>query len=116
MRILLLRLAFVFTACTLTVLLPGCVSTGGVYYEGEDYYEPYGFDYGGWGPNYYVVPFHDRDHDHERERLHGGDHRPTTEGGRGRAYRSAPASRPIPSIPSRPRSGGSRSRPAPARK
>ena len=67
---------------------------------GLDYYEPYGADYGGWGPGYRVAPFR------------GGDHRPERAGSPARqhAYRAAPAARAMPSIPSRSRSGGSRSR------
>jgi hypothetical protein len=64
------------------------------------YYEPSGIDYGGWGHGYQVAPFR------------GGDHRPTGGGGHAsaHAYRSAPASHSMPSMPSRARSGGSRSR------
>ncbi len=109
-KILLSLLGFFFVACMLTVLLPGCVSTGGVYYEGGDYYEPYGYDYGGWGPDFYVVPFHGEHHDRYEH------HRAAEDGHKERAYRSAPASRPIPSIPSRPRAGGSRSRSIPTRR
>jgi hypothetical protein len=71
----------------------GCAVTGGGYgYEGPGYYEPSGVAYGGWGPGYFVGPVR-------------GDH---PQGGRGdrpppHAYRPAPASRPMPSIPSRPR-------------
>ena len=132
MNILLLRrLAMLaFVVCTLTVLLSGCIvgggyydSTGGGYYDGEGigatYYEPSVVEYGGWGPGYQVAPFRDGEH-----RLSGGDHRPTSGGGQApaRAFKSAPASRPMPSIPSKrstqskpstpskPRSGDSRSR------
>ena len=105
MNISLLRwLALVFVGCTLTILLSGCVFPGGGYeYDGgvdigAAYYEPYGVDYGGWGPGYHVAPYR------------GGDHRSTGGGGHAQAYRSAPASRSVPSIPSRSRSGGSRSR------
>jgi hypothetical protein len=82
------------------VLPAGCVVPDGGYgYDGGvgvglDYYEPYGADYGGWGPGYRVGP------------IRGGDFR----GGGGRvashAYRSAPAGHSAPSIPSRARSGG----------
>ena len=88
------------------VLSSGCVVTGGGYgYDGDvgigvDYYEPYGVDYGGWGPGYRVGPFRD------------GAHRPERGSGQppAHAYKPAPASRSMPSIPSRSRSGGSRSR------
>ena len=99
-----------FVGGTLTILLSGCVVADGGYgydggYEygggiGAAYYEPYGADYGGWGPGYRVAPYR------------GGDHRLT--GGDGHAsehtYRSAPASRSMPSIPSQSRSDGLRSR------
>ena len=113
-KIILLRwLSLVLVVLTLMVLLSGCVVTGGGYgYAdyggiGAAYYEPSGIDYGGWGAGYYVAPFRDGDH-----RLRGDHHRPA--GGERRAsapaYRPAPASRTMPSIPSQPRSGGSRSR------
>ena len=107
MNILLLRrLVFTFVLLTLTVLLSGCVIGGGGYgYDGDasygaTYYEPSGAYYGGWGHDYQVAPFR------------GGDHRPTGGGGHAsaHAYRSAPASHSMPSMPSRARSGGSRSR------
>jgi hypothetical protein len=82
------------------VLSVGCVVDGGGYaYDGgaigADYYEPYGAVYGGWGPGFHVAPFR------------GGDHRSA---GGAHAFRSAPASRPMPSIPSGARSGGGRRR------
>jgi len=94
-------------------LLNACEVTGvgvdgsvGVGYVGG-YYEPYGYEYGGWGSGYRVGPGRGGD----RRGGDGGDHR----GGEGgyhhqdaprassHAYRSAPASRPTPSIPNRPR-------------
>ncbi|MGA8706526.1 MAG: hypothetical protein WB646_06005, partial [Steroidobacteraceae bacterium] len=75
--------------------LTGCAVEGGGYggygYDGDvgvgvgyvgDYYEPYGYDYGHWGPGYRVGP------------PHGRDHGPVGHG------RSAP------SIPNHPRPGG----------
>ena len=108
MNIILLRrlrwLVLAFMLCMLTVLLFGCfVPVGGYGYDdggdiGGAYYEPFGYDYGGWGPGYHVAPYR------------GGDHRPVSGGGHtARAYRSAPASRSMPSIPSHARSGGSHS-------
>jgi hypothetical protein len=98
-------LALAFVGSTLTVLLSGCILPDGGYDYGGGgigaaYYEPYGVDYGGWGSGYQVAPFR------------GGDHRPTGGGSHAsaRAYRPAPASHSMPSIPSRSRSGGSRSR------
>jgi hypothetical protein len=113
-KIILLRwLALVFVVLTLTVLLSGCVVTGGGYgYPdgggiGAVYYESPGIEYGGWGAGYQVAPFRDGDH-----RLRSGDRRQTSGGGRAStpAYRPAPASRAMPSIPSKSRSGGSQSR------
>jgi hypothetical protein len=84
------------------VLPSGCIVPGGGYgYEGGagyglDYYEPYGVEYGGWGPSYQVAPYR------------GGERRPARAGGGpgAHAYRAAPASRSMPSIPSGSRSGG----------
>jgi hypothetical protein len=89
-----------FSALTLAIglcagVLSGCVAEGGGYgYNdnvavgvGLDYYEPYGAVYGGWGPGYRVAPFR------------GGDYH-GVRGGAGHAYRSAPASHAMPSIPS----------------
>jgi hypothetical protein len=83
--------AFVMTG------LGACVAEGGggaavvVGYDGG-YYEPYGYDYGGWGHGYRVGPGR------------GGDPRGDPRGGHPpQSYRPAPASRPTPSIPSRSR-------------
>jgi len=78
--------------------ISGCVAGGGygeeigvgVGYEG-DYYEPWGYDYGAWGPDYWVGPPYRHEHDHFRD--HG--HAPGVGGGHG-----------APSIPSRPHGGG----------
>jgi hypothetical protein len=72
--------------------LSACVADGGggavvVGYDGG-YYEPYGYDYGGWGHGYRVGPGRGGDP--------RGGHSPQT-------YRPAPTSRPTPSIPSRSR-------------
>jgi hypothetical protein len=94
--------AWRWSAVTLAVglfasLSSGCIATGGGYgYDGNvgvgvGYYEPAGVEYGGWGPGYRVAPFR------------GGDHRAGPGNGRTHAYRSAPASRSAPSIPSRSR-------------
>ena len=120
MKIILLRwLTLVFVVLTLMVLLSGCVVTGGGYgYSdgggiGAAYYESSGVEYGGWGPGYQVAPFRDGDH-----RLRSGDRRQTSGDGRASApaYRPAPASRAMPSIPSKPRSTGARSREVQPRK
>jgi hypothetical protein len=114
-NVLLRWLVLAFGIGTLTVLLAGClVPVGGDgYYDegfvgGAAYYEPYGTNYGGWGPGYQVAP-------------HRNDgYRPPPPGGGGHsapahisvpdrkaapAYRPAPASRSTPSLPSR---GGKR--------
>jgi hypothetical protein len=87
----------------LVTLLQGCVAGGGGYYEGgggvdvvygADYYEPWGYEYGGWGPGYWVGP------------SRGGFPHPHAGGGGGRPppYHPAAPSRSMPSIPSRSRS------------
>jgi hypothetical protein len=82
------------------LMLASCEVTGvgvegGVGYDGG-YYEPYGYDYGGWGLGYRVGPSrccdHRDGHDIDRGR-----------GGRAPAYRPAPAGRSAPSIPGRSR-------------
>jgi hypothetical protein len=65
----------------------GVDTTVGVGYVGG-YYEPYGYEYGGWGGGYRVGPGRGGDR--------RGDH-PS------HSYRPAPTSRPTPSIPGRPR-------------
>jgi hypothetical protein len=87
----------------LTAFPSACVAPGGGYaYSdgvglGVDYYEPYGVGYGGWDSGYQVGPY--RDGGHRGDRGGGGSAQ--------HLYRSAPASRPMPSIPSGSRSGGS---------
>src|SRR5208282_5261376 len=107
MNTLLLRSsAIVFVIGLFAVLSSGCVVSGEGYgYNdgggiGVDYYEPYSADYGGWEPGFQVGPVRD------------GGHRPDRGGGpaSSHAYRSAPASHSMPSIPSHSRSGGSRRR------
>ena len=83
----------------LLMLLCGCVAPGDGYVGGSvsygvDYYEPYGYDYGVWGPGYFVGPPHGG---HRRiEVQHGRPYRHT--------YRPAPPSHRMPSIPTHPRS------------
>ncbi len=100
-------------ANALMIVLPaalafGCVVGDGGYYGGAagygvDYYEPYGYVYGGWGPTYLVAPYRDHGREHEGEREHFAEH-----GGHEapHAFRAAPAGRAMPSIPSAPRGGG----------
>ena len=78
----------------LITALQGCVVAGGGYDDtvgvsyGVGFYEPLGYDYAGWGPHYRVGPPRGDD------RRHQGSSRP---------FHSAQASRPLPSIPTRPR-------------
>jgi hypothetical protein len=77
-------------ACAVTGV--GVDGSVGVDYD-AGYYEPYGYEYGGWGGGYRVGPGRGGDR-------RGGDRRA---GGPPRSYRPAPASRPTPSIPNHPR-------------
>jgi hypothetical protein len=91
----------------------GCVMYGDEYGGlpyGVDYYQPYygtyaqpyygtyAGNYGGWGPGYGVAPYR------------GGVYHSVVSTGRPSppAYRPAAATHPVPSIPSRSRSGDSR--------
>jgi len=90
-------------ACEVTGV--GVDSSVGVGYVGG-YYEPYGYDYGGWGGAYRVGPSrcceHRDDHGHDGRGGHdGGGH--DGRAGHAPAYRPAPAGRPAPSIPGRSR-------------
>jgi hypothetical protein len=99
-------------AACFTLLTAGCVAGGyagdGGGYDGTvgydaGYYEPYGVDYGGWGSGYEVGPYYDgggRYRDGGRAEDRGG--RAAAQ----HAYRSAPSSHAMPSIPSGPRGGG----------
>ena len=75
-----------------------------------DFYGPDQFDYGGWGPEYFVGPprygyGHPGDFGHRGGFGNpGGYDRP----GGHPVYRPAPNSRPMPSIPTGPRGGGMR--------
>ena len=96
-----LRPAALIGLVALLTLPAGCAVEGGYAYGpavsvgvGLDYYEPYGFDYGGWGPGYDVGPPRG-----------GAPHRGV---GPGRGFRPAPPGRAMPSIPSAARSGGAR--------
>jgi hypothetical protein len=91
------RLCLILAACALSVGIDGCVATAGGY-DGDvgvsaGFYEPYGFDYGGWGSGYFVGPGRGGERRGER----GGSH----------PYRSAAPGHSTPSIPSRSRGGGS---------
>ena len=77
----------------------GCVAEGG--YDGGaevgygvDFYEPFGYEYGGWGPGYGVGPPR-RGFDRGRGDFHGGAPHPP--------YRPAAPSRSMPSLPTHSR-------------
>jgi len=107
-------LATALGAMTLTLLIACEVSgvgvEGSVGYDGG-YYEPYGYDYGGWGGTYLVGPGrcceHRDDHGHDgrdgRDGGRDGHDARGGHGGRAPAYRPAPAGRSAPSIPGRSR-------------
>jgi len=92
----------------LIIGVAGCVAVGGYdgapgYYGetsvgyGVGFYQPFGYNYGGWQPGYRVGP-----------PMRGGLNRPERSYSRpsGPSYRPAPQSRPMPSIPMHPRGGG----------
>jgi len=105
--------------CVLTAsgaFLGGCVAGGyedGSEYEGGaevgygvDFYEPYGYEYGGWGRGYRVGP-PGRGRDIRPGAGRPGDGHPG--GGRPAhppAYHPAPSGHSMPSIPTAPRGGG----------
>lgn len=107
----------------LTLSLAGCAvggyGGGGAYYDGGadagygvDFYEPYGYAYGGWGRGYHVgPPPHRGGFPGERPGLHPPGVRPGPHAGRPPAYHPAPSSRSMPSIPSGARGGGHGGRP-----
>jgi hypothetical protein len=82
----------------------GVDSDVGVGYS-SGYYEPYGYDYGGWGGGYYVAPGRPG-FDHRRDDHGGGDHHFGHGGGHAPAYRPAPPGRGAPSLPHGGRGGG----------
>lgn len=94
--------------------LAACTVTGvGVGYDGGDdyvggFYEPYGYDYGGWGGGYGVGPrWGYRGRDGHGGDGRGGEHGPGPSHGQGagggRPYHAAPPARGMPSIPHGPR-------------
>ncbi len=92
-----LRLA---TAIALLGVLDGCVVPDGSRYDsgvsvsyGVGFYEPFGYEYGEWGPRYYGGP-------PRRGVWHPPVNRPHSP-----AYRPPRPGRPMPSIPNRPRPG-----------
>jgi hypothetical protein len=91
----------IFSACAVTgVGVDG--SVGVDYGYPGAYYEPYGYDYGGWGGGYRVGP--SRGHGDDRHDEHGEGRRDVGgRGGHAPAYRPAPQGRSAPSIPGRSR-------------
>jgi hypothetical protein len=81
--------------------LSGCVGVGvgyeggGAAYDGG-FYEPYGYEYGGWGPGYRVGP-------PGRDFRGGPGPRPGFHDGGGHPYHAPPAGHAMPSMPGRPR-------------
>jgi hypothetical protein len=81
------------------VAIAGCVVGGGGYDGGASvgydvgFYEPFGYDYGGWGPGY-GVGLPRRGYDRGRPDGHAAPHP---------SYRPAAPSRSMPSLPSRSR-------------
>ncbi|HSZ07898.1 MAG TPA: hypothetical protein VK794_05145 [Steroidobacteraceae bacterium] len=90
----------ILSACAVTgVGVDGSVGVGVDYGYPGAYYEPYGYDYGGWGGGYWVGPSrggHRDDHGDGRRDVGG-------RGGHAPAYRPAPRGRSAPSIPGRSR-------------
>jgi hypothetical protein len=90
-------------AAGLLAFLAGCVATVGGYDSmegsyGVGYYEPYGHVYGAWPSSYHVAPpRRDRDRDAQIRSPREGSRSPRP------AYRPAPPSRGLPSLPSLPR-------------
>jgi hypothetical protein len=90
----------------------GCAVTDVGYAPGYDagwpgYYEPTGGLYGGWGPGFQVGPYYGGGIFRR-----GGGGGPAWRGGDGghHAYRAAPGSQPMPTIPSGGRGGAGRRR------
>jgi hypothetical protein len=121
------RTALILASVLFAAMLSACVVPDGGYgyYDGGadiglDYYEPDGAVYGGWDTGYQVGPFYGGRHrpDGDGHRPDGDGHRPDGDGHRPDggshpqppAYRPAPESHPLPSIPTRPRPRGSRPR------
>jgi len=110
MKILWIKQSASVLFAVLVIGIAGCVAVGGYdgapgYYGGTsvgygvDFYQPFGYDFGGWQQGYRVGP-----------PLRGGFNRPGRAHSEqsGTPYHSAPQSRPMPSIPMHPRGGGSR--------
>ncbi len=86
----------------LLAVLVACTVTGDGGYVGVAY-EPPGYEYGGWGPRYYVAPPRGGEHRDEHAGERGGEHRAEPpRPAPPRSYRPVAPSRPAPSIPTRP--------------
>ena len=93
----------ILASCTVGVGGGGYYGDGyaGVGYVG-DYYEPYGYDYGGWGGRYHVGP-PPGGRGHDGGGHSGGGGRPMGGGRPGGGGHGGGGGHPAPSIPSRPR-------------
>jgi hypothetical protein len=111
MTIAVVRRSTLWLIAVLFTALAGCVAVGGYdggYYGGYDggatasygvgFYEPFGYDYGGWQPGYRVGPPPRGGYDHPA-RTDSHQSQPT--------YHPAPPSRSVPSIPVQSRGGQS---------
>jgi hypothetical protein len=105
MKITYRRWAIGALTAALFAVLSGCIATVGDYDRrgeggyGVGYYEPYGDVYGGWPSGYHVGP-------PRGDRARETQSRPARESSRSSkpAYRPAPESRPLPTLPSKRRS------------
>jgi hypothetical protein len=99
MKILVSRRSMRGLIVVMFAAVAGCVVGGGyagavgVGY-GADFYEPGGYDYGGWGPGYRVGPPRRGFDEGRRPESHAAPHP---------AYRPAPPSRSMPSLPTHSR-------------
>jgi len=107
-------------AAVSAALLLGACAVGPVGYDGDvgvgyygGFYEPYGYDYGGWGPGYHVGP--PRGGERRGDGGHGdGGHEDGGHGGPGSDHGGGPGHGPgggghgggAPSIPGGARGGG----------
>ena len=91
---------FVLAAIAFIPLI-GCVASAGGYVGDYDYYGAPGYVvYDGWGPTYRVGPPRE-DHDHHD--VHHDDHHDSGGHPGHTAYKPAPPSRAVPSIPAQSR-------------
>ncbi len=78
----------------LALISSGCAVSGGGYGYDAQYYQSYGYNYGGWGPQYTVAPV--------RVDVHDGDHHDEHGGGQ----QEHGGGRPVPSLPPPGHAGG----------